>query len=84
MNNATATLLKSKDQILATKGYHKEYPNYISENQVEEAMDEYAESNSIEFTKWRSFASSNMQHRYKLNLPLPEQYQLFLKENGLT
>lgn len=34
---------KTKDQILSTKHWNEEYPNYMQESEIHDAMDEYAE-----------------------------------------
>lgn len=78
------TVLKSKEQIIddCPLDVDEANPGY-DDKQVRCAMDKYAEQNSIAFAIWRIDQSINIQNRHKLNRPIPEQYQLFRKENGL-
>lgn len=77
-----ATVLKSKQQI-----YHglplDANENQLTFNEAYEVANRYAEQNSIAFVHWRADLSLVIGRRHILNLPLWEQYQLFLKENGL-
>lgn len=42
----------SKEDILAKKNWNSEYPNYMAENQIHEAMDEYAKQCLMGFKKF--------------------------------
>lgn len=48
----------SKEQVLAGKSWSSEYPNYMAENEILDAMEEYADVKSketaIDFGKWVS------------------------------
>lgn len=51
--------------------------------EMNRAMDAYAEQNAIAFSQWRSDISAIVAKRHILNLPIKEQYRLFIKEYGL-
>lgn len=42
----------TKEEILNKKHWNSEYPNYMAEDQILEAMEEYAQQESISFLNW--------------------------------
>ena len=42
----------TKEQVLSTKNWNSEYPNYMAENQILDSMDEWAEIVVIGFGEW--------------------------------
>lgn len=79
------TVLKNKHQISdEIEIGEMEKGDYVyTQREMEEAMSVYAEQNSIAFSQWRSDVSALPEKRQILNLPIKEQYQLFIKENKL-
>ena len=41
-----------KEKILSTKNWNSEYPNYMAECEIHEAMDELSKIVAIAFAKW--------------------------------
>jgi hypothetical protein len=41
--------MKSKEEILSKKNWSSEYPNFMAECEIEDAMDEYAKEGAIDF-----------------------------------
>ena len=58
--------LKTKEQILATKNWNDEYPNYMAEDEILEAMDIYAKQEAIAFSifksEYQNIEGSNHRH----------------------
>lgn len=46
--------MKSKQDILKTKKWNAEYPNYMAESEIEDAMDEFGEEIAIDFVEYLS------------------------------
>lgn len=44
--------MKSREEILQGLPHMSEYPSYIHENDVEQAMTEYADQFAVEFAEW--------------------------------
>lgn len=42
----------TKEEILNTKNWSSEYPNYMAENNIHDAMDEYSRQMAIAFAEW--------------------------------
>lgn len=42
----------TKEEILATKDWNSEYPNFMAESEILEAMDEYSQQQAIAFAEW--------------------------------
>jgi hypothetical protein len=42
----------TKEMILATKNWSTEYPNFMAESEILDAMDEYAKQQAIAFMNW--------------------------------
>lgn len=45
--------MKTKEEILETKNWNSEYPNYMAESEILDAMDEYAKQEVVNYDKWR-------------------------------
>lgn len=43
---------KTKEEILSTKHWNEEYPNYMQESEIHDAMDEHSRQQSIAFSEW--------------------------------
>lgn len=43
---------KTKEEILATKNWSTEYPNYMAENNIHDAMDEHSRQQATAFAEW--------------------------------
>lgn len=39
---------RSKEEILATKNWSREYPNYMAESEIHDAMDEYMKESVLD------------------------------------
>lgn len=59
--------MKTKEEILATKRWSTEYPTYMSEHEIQDAMDEYAKQQSIDFAQWLSEMTTII-HEEKITL----------------
>lgn len=83
----------TKEEILETKNWSSEYPNYMAENQILEAMDEFSEQQVISFLNWideekwdnkvyagRWFNINNSNYSTKL-LSTQQLYHLFKNKN---
>lgn len=44
--------MKSREEIIRKLPHMMEYPNFIDENDVEQAMTEYADQFAVEFAEW--------------------------------
>ena len=44
--------MRTKEEILETKNWSMEYPNFMQESEIHDAMDEYAKEVAIDFFKW--------------------------------
>jgi hypothetical protein len=77
----------TKEAILATKNWSTEYPSIMAENEIEDAMDEWA----LQFGKWiqQSSYSQCMEDNKWINMEPGDNetltteglYQLFLNQN---
>jgi hypothetical protein len=44
--------MSTKEEILATKNWSSEYPNFMAESEIQDAMDEFSAQQSIAFAEW--------------------------------
>lgn len=85
--------MKTKDEILNTKNWNSEYPNYRAECEIEDAMDEYGKAIAIGFAQWIEKRrleridyecevkrkTGNYMTVFPKERPIDELYELYLK-----
>lgn len=86
---------KSKEEILAAKDWNSEYPNYMAEHEILDAMDDWAEQVAISFAEWLDgegyecflHTDEGVKHwhdiREKGNYTTPQLYTLFLTHQSI-